>query len=893
MRLSAATFGFFLIVPSLISTQPMPLAKTPLSPARALLMKGNYAEARAEFEKMSHDPKHGPTAVVGIATSWRQEGKRDQARAVLDDGLKRFEGNAELLAARGDLLYESGDWNAALADATEALKKNENHFPARWVKARISRDSGKLEDADAEMRWFVRAYTAASNADKDITDPDLLLIVGQAGAENARWHSLTKQFSFILNEVYGDALKYEPELWVAEYLIGCMLLEKFNRPDAVEAFDKALKLNPNAAEPYVGKGQAALQKFDLKEAEEFANEALKRNPNLGAALRLNADVHLASGNLTLAEKSLRQALAVNSKDEVAYGKLAGCLKVMKKPVDDVTAAVSAFDAKPGLYFFEMGETLENRKFYTHAEECFKKAADLRPAMAGPRTSLGMLYLRMGREEEGRKLLDAAFAADRFNVRVANMRKVMEHLDKYQTIRTAHYEVRFDGAKDRLLGEFVAEYIEEVHMGLKKQFQYEPSGLIPIQVYAKHEMFSGRVLGLPDLHTVGACTGRIVAMASPTAQGIAKPFNWGRVIRHELVHIFNLTQTDYQCPHWLTEGLAVRNEQTERPLAWTVTMRDAFDRNELFNIDNVLLGFVKPKDQHQWTLAYCQSHLYVEYIVKSYGEVAIAKLLNAFADGLDTESAIRSVCGVEKAAFESGYKKYLEEVLKPSRGEKKADSDSTVSMTLAQLEKALEDDPDDLNVKARLAEQYLKRDKPNESRKLADEVLAKKKGHPVAAIVRARLLQRAGDEDAAKETLETALNEAPDDARLLIGLGRFYIEGKDYEKAAEVLERGRKAAPLDGDWLEQLSRVYTETKQPDKLAKVLEDIVAHDPDDLAARLKLIRTLLEANDAKQALVIAKQAMQIDVTNAEVQKLFVECLSKTGGDAESMQRRFVPRD
>ena len=73
----------------------------------------------------------------------------------------------------------------------------------------------------------------------------------------------------------------------------------------------------------------------------------------------------------------------------------------------------------------------------------------------------MLYLRLGKETEGRKLLDAAFEADPFNVRVANSLKVMQHLDKYATItdrRTTSCE--FDPEKDKVLAEFLAEYLEE-------------------------------------------------------------------------------------------------------------------------------------------------------------------------------------------------------------------------------------------------------------------------------------------------------------------------------------------------------------------------------------------------------------------------------------------------
>ena len=61
------------------------------------------------------------------------------------------------------------------------------------------------------------------------------------------------------------------------------------------------------------------------------------------------------------------------------------------------------------------------------------------------------------------------------------------------------------------------------------------------------------------------------------------------------------------------------------------------------------------------------------------------------------------------------------------------------MTLAELEKAHEKDPDDLDVAARLADQYSRRKRAADGRKLAEKVLDKKPGHPLASLVKARLL----------------------------------------------------------------------------------------------------------------------------------------------------------
>ena len=75
-----------------------------------------------------------------------------------------------------------------------ALKVDPDHLAARWVRARILRDSGDYDRAGAEMLWFVRTYTKRSNNDNDITDPDELLIVGQAGTEDARNRAVSDQF---------------------------------------------------------------------------------------------------------------------------------------------------------------------------------------------------------------------------------------------------------------------------------------------------------------------------------------------------------------------------------------------------------------------------------------------------------------------------------------------------------------------------------------------------------------------------------------------------------------------------------------------------------------------------------------------------------------------------
>ena len=59
----------------------------------------------------------------------------------------------------------------------------------------------------------------------------------------------------ILDEVYGDAAKFDKLLWQVDYHAGMLLLEKYNRPEALDAFDDALSVNPRAAEAFVGEAE--------------------------------------------------------------------------------------------------------------------------------------------------------------------------------------------------------------------------------------------------------------------------------------------------------------------------------------------------------------------------------------------------------------------------------------------------------------------------------------------------------------------------------------------------------------------------------------------------------------------------------------------------------------
>ena len=848
-----------------------------LEDARLRWLKGNYEEAQEQYQELLKKPKLEGPASIGLSRACQSQGQYDKALAVIDKALKSLPRDADLLARRAELLHLRGRWDEADKAAIAALARDDKHLLAHWVRAQVYRDRGDLKKAEDEVKAVMRIYGDLVDTPNEIKNPDQLIIVGLATAENARWNAISDEFEVILKEVYGDALKNEKAYWPAELQAGLLLLEKYNRGEALDAFDKALAINPNAAEALTAKGVAALMRFEFKDAERFAERALKVNPYLPEALRLRADVYLGTGDERSARKELERARKISPRDERTLGRLAACeqLSDNKEALGALVGEVQKFDTRPALFYFELGERLEERRRYDLAEKYYKQAASLRPKLPGPLNSLGLLYMRLGKEKEAGPLLEKGFQADKFNVRVKNMRTVLRHLQKYKPFETKHFLLMHDPKSDAVLVRYMADYLETIYEELAKKFDYRPAGPILIEVFRTHEMFSGRTVALPDLHTIGACTGRVITMVSPnekTSKGkpARKPFNWSRVIRHEIVHIFNLAQTNYLVPHWFTEGLAVSNEGFPRPPTWNRLLVERYQGNKLLDLNTIDLGFIRPRDPLEWQQAYLQAQLYVEYIEKKHGRESIGKLLAAFARGKSVAEALQEVCKVDRVAFEKGYKAYLGGVVKTLRGAKPAQKRRTIE----ELRAAIKKDETDADALAELALRLLS-SKRAEARKLANQALKTKMDHPRALYVLAQLAKRAADTEQEKTLLVKALDRKSPDPLVLKALGKIYYDASDFTRAAELFELGRKADPYDRDWLLELARVYAQSNDRDKQIGVLIDLVPTDADDLDRRVRLARLLTEAKKLPEAEKYARQALEIDVTSKEARELLFGAL------------------
>jgi Tfp pilus assembly protein PilF len=853
---------------------------SPLDQARQFTQVGKYAEALDAYDAaekaLKPDDEAGKVrAAIGRADVLAATGKADDAIAALTKLAAEPKPSPDILARLADLEFGRGRWDQADAHAGQALAADKDHLQARWVTVRLK--LGRGEKAVEDLRWFIDHFNAQRA--KYEKDADALILIGQA-AERYYWtkaqgDDLAEGLNDVLNDLYERAIKVDPKCWQAAWLQGQLFLKGFREPPARKELNRALLINPSAAEVLVDLGKLDLDGYKLADGRRRALDALEINPGLAAAHVLKADCDISDERFADAHEAATKAVALDPKDEDALARLAASCRLLIDPIGaaDAESRALAVNPKPVIYYAALGERLADRRKYHSAERAFLEALEADPGHVPARIGLGMLYMQTGREREARDLFDTAMAAWPFedNVRTRNMLKVLAHLASYKPIDSAHFVVSYLPGQDELLGKYMSKYLESAYGELTKRFGYAPPGKTQIEIMKDHAWFSGRTTGLPFIPTVGACTGKVVALASPGST--RKPFNWSRVLVHEVTHVITLQQTDFNIPHWFTEALAVESENAPRPQPWNKMLLERVPtRKRLLNLDTINLGFIRPEQPEDRQMAYCQAQLYAQYMRKRFGEDSIPNMLAAYRRGLTTDKAIAACFQVEKADFEKGYLDFLDDVIKTIN----ARVENEEKLTFSEIERRLAAKPDDAGLNARMAYEHFARRDYKQARPFADKALKLQPHQPLASYVKARLFQAIGDEDTALQVLEPALDPKAPNERVVDLLAELTMKAGNLDKAEELYEIAHKGDPFHSKWIAGLARVHLRQGDRPKLLADLALLAANDADDLDVRQRLATEHLARKEFDQAEKWATECLYIQVDDPSYHVLLADALA-----------------
>lgn len=646
--------------------KPAPVESKPvtISQARELLLTGSYSEAVEAFTKLAEEPKTRTAATLGLAETRMRIGEYAEAETALENlDAPKSSKRAILLA---QIHLNAGRYEQALTRGREAVQLDENFAGARLFVAQMLEMLGRRDEAIEAYRWFDQQIVARPELPRDpawVTDTAIGFLRFSILTDT----SVKDRTQHVLNEMLQVAYtRLDRAYWPARVAAANLLREKYNNDEedgSISDYFAALKINPRLPEVHVGLGEVALAVWNFEEVEHRAELALEINPNYAPARTMLAEKFILERRYDQALDAAAKTLELNPNDLAALSVSAAAYecKYDKDGAARMRARVEAINPRCALYYRIVGDALSGIRQYAASEQHYFKAIEFDRTDANARTEMGMMYMQWGDEAKARDALDGAWKLDPFNERTKFTLELLDRLDKFARHETQHFVIKYDAEKDAGLGPYVADYLESIYSAVTGDFSAEPDEKTIIEFFPTHKAFAVRITGKPWIYTVGASTGRVIALTAPRdATHTMGQYNLARVLKHEFVHTVTLAATENRIPHWFTEGLAVYQEDTPRSFEWAELLTEAMRRGQLFTLESIDWGFIRPKRSTDRQMAYAQSEWMVEFIIDRFGYDSIEKMLKRYREGATQAQVMRELFQMELADFDKAFGQWSRE-----------------------------------------------------------------------------------------------------------------------------------------------------------------------------------------------------------------------------------------
>ncbi len=801
------------LVPEDLPALKFPEYFNDLDKARAQMQAGRYRLALVTLaEAKDVDPVE---AALVRATSLATLGRIDAALEAMKNGKVAADPRAIVLHAQ--ILSGQGKVTESIALLRDLIKAHADSLAGHYELGRACELAGDLPGAIAAYGWFVDEQRLLDkwqgNSGESVFD-DAAAVTTIARAID-RWAGLTGGYQKnpgLHNALLNMFVKaydvidrgYEPaHVAAAEYY-----LSHDQKEEASKELEAALDANPNDITALRALGTISLETFNFDGLDTLIASMRAVDQNSVVADLLEGRNLLLQRRPQDAVEPIQRVLKKQPKNLEALGLLAGAyaLQLEDQKAADVLKQVEQIDPDNASAYFEVAEQLGSMRQYPRSAEKYKVAIERQPNWTAPRNGLGLLYTQSGDEDDARVTLDAAHNLDPYNLATTNYLRLLDDLAKFSKAESDHFIVFYDAKADPLIPEYFGAYLESIYKDVCGDFHTEPKVKTYIEVFPTHDAFSVRTTGSPWIGTVGASTGRVIALVSPRKGKFTMgTFNWAQVLRHEYTHTVTLAATDNRIAHWLTEGLAVLEEKSPLQWPWVPMLYNAVSKHEMFAMRNLTWGFVRPKKPADRQLAYAQSYWICTYIDQTYGRDAILKMLEAFKDGKSEDDAFKVALGKGEDDFQEEFFKWCEKQI-ASWG-----YDPETSKKVEDLKPKAEDLLDSRQYKEALP---------------AWEELQKLR--PMDQVPHMRLAS-------------------------------IYLHLKRTDDAVKQLEALDAVELKDNRYAKAIARIYRDANEPEKAVKYAKQAVYIDPYDDAAH-ELLATLYEKTSNETGLSREKRVIDV---------------------------------
>jgi tetratricopeptide (TPR) repeat protein len=530
-------------------------------------------------------------------------------------------------------LLATGQYSRAHSNALAAV----DTFPASLALRLLAREAALYQNDPAgarrqlaEARMLIeRHFGDFQNDDPTALGRTLLLL----GVEPR----------LVLDNCFRRAESMDPPAREAFLATGDLALDKHDFALAAESFRAGLKKFPADADLECGLAQA-YESSDSEETLKHVKAALAANPRHVGSLLLLADHRIDAEDYEAAEEELARALKVNPHCPPALAYRAA-LALLRN--DDAAArldradALASWPSNPEVDYL-IGQKLARHYRFEEAAAAQQRALEMAPAYLPARRELAEDLLRLGREEEGWKLAQAAHAQDNYDVTLYNLATLREEMEKYRTLSNADFILRVSSREAPLYGARALALLGRAKAALCRKYGVQLTRPTQVEIFPEQKDFAVRTFGMPgNPGYLGVCFGSVITANSPASQA-PNPANWEDVLWHEFCHVVTLTETGNRMPRWLSEGISVYEERQADP-TWGERMnlayREMILHGGLTPIGELSGAFLTPRNNQALLFAYYESSLVVEFIVGEHGLERLKAILKDLRDGLEINRAI--------------------------------------------------------------------------------------------------------------------------------------------------------------------------------------------------------------------------------------------------------------
>ncbi len=758
-----------------------------------------------------------------------------------------------------------------LAEALETLPGDAASPRAVRIRCGALEALGRHAEAIAAGESIVRAIVRGDYKEPDeIVDAIRILAQRVKLAGPANEGAAAADFHAMMDALGQVRTRIDRQFWPAFLLEGELLYAKDNPSQAAAALTECLRLNPSCADAWSLLGQMSCAAFNFDNAERMALRLEKLageedEPGMSpeaCLIRARAALRQIDGAGALAE--IERALAVYPRHP---GLLASrcAAEAVRFEFEAAKARLSEFDAAhPGspAALLAVGQALAEARQYGEAAAFLEQASERNPNDPKPLIDLGLLELQAGRDVRALAALERAFKLDPFNLRADNSLRMTRELQTYETVESEHFVVRYKPGVDAVLAGEMLPLLEENHRivcgSQPGGIDHEPAQKTVIDLMPDHAWFAVRIAGMPQIHTIAASTGPVIAMESPRegAKHLGT-YDWVRVVRHEYVHTVTLSRTNNRIPHWFTEAAAVHLELAPRDFSTCLMLAEALRTDQLFDFDEINLAFIRPKKPTDRGMAYAQGHWMYEFLIERTGSRAPLELMDLYAQGVREEQAFQTVVGVSRAQFLEEFKLWARQQA-IAWGMVLPEGTPTLRDLLVR---ALVADP----AREAMIDRELQRAASDAAMALADVAQGEASGSAEPWTLELALPPRA--------QVDALLSELPTHPELLevaVDAALAETNGRATQENAELLERYAAARPVDPKPHRLLAQLYLDSGEPQRAIPHLEYLDAREQKTPAYASELARRFAAQREFRKALSKAERATQLSPYDARPREL-----------------------